>query len=103
MFCSGAAIIGTNKTDRVIGSPVSVSTLTVEIPKCLNDVCFSPNAEMLIPSLCFGVILDFCASLLDINECCAPSSNKMFACAFVSLTVVVFLSFELIVPCDWLV
>lgn len=65
---------------------MSISILTVVTPKCLNDVGFSPIAEMLIPLLCCGIILSFCASLLDINECCAPSSNKMSACARLPFT-----------------
>ena len=59
--------------------------LTVVTPKCLNDGS-PPSAEMLILSLCNGEILSFCASLLDINECCAPSSYKIFASARLPFT-----------------
>ena len=59
--------------------------LTVVTPKCLNDSS-PPSAKMLILSLCNGEILEFCASLLDINERCAPSSNKIFASACLPFT-----------------
>ena len=65
---------------------MSASILIAVTPKCLNDVGFPLNAEMLIPSLCCRVILSLCASLLDINEHCALLSNKTFACTQLPFT-----------------
>ena len=81
MFCKGAAIIGTNNTDKDICSPSYVSMLTVVTPNCLRDDASPPNAEMLIFSLSCGEILSFCANLLDVKEHCTPSSNNMLASA----------------------
>ena len=78
--------MGTNKTDRVICSPDSVSTSMVVTPSCLKAVGSPPNAEMLIFSQLCGEILSFCANLLDINERCAPSSNSILASVCLPLT-----------------
>jgi len=72
----GAAITWTSKTDNGISSPVSVSTLTVAIPSCLVIGVSAPNADILLLSVSWGVILNCFASWLNIKDHWAPSSNQ---------------------------
>jgi len=78
----GAAIDGTISTDIGINSPDSVSTFTVATPSFCVVADVVPNDATVISTVEVGEICSSLAISVEINDRCAPSSNRMLACVF---------------------
>ena len=69
------------RTDIGISVPSVVSKWIVATGRLWLEASDAPNVAMAMHSLLWELRYKRLARLCVMNECCAPSSNKMFTCA----------------------